>query len=40
MVKYQASERCSRFKALKGFTKLIKEITIAAKIGGGDIDFN
>ena len=27
-------------KRSKVFTKLIKEITIAAKIGGGDIDSN
>ena len=33
-------KRCCRCKARQAVSKLIKEITVAARMGGGDIDGN
>ncbi len=40
MVDHQAQERSGRQKRGKIFTKLIKEITVAARMGGGDQEAN
>ena len=40
MGQYPAPQRPSGCQARQGFTKLIKEITVSAKMGGGDVNFN